>query len=133
VTSQLNFLTLQHVLRLHRRCLEEHGGQAGVRDMGLVQAAIAMPQAGFGGQLMHPDLASQAAAYMFHLCKNHGFIDGNKRVAVAAAEAFLFLNGHEYTQDDERLEQLVLQVASGTIEKAQLIDQLGKPQKLPQP
>ncbi|MEM6393809.1 MAG: type II toxin-antitoxin system death-on-curing family toxin [Planctomycetota bacterium] len=111
------FVSYAQVRRLHRLCLEQHGGQDGLRDPGLVEAAVGMPQSTFAGQLLHPDLAAQASAYLFHLCRNHGFLDGNKRVAVGTAETFLRLNGYRFSQSDDELESLIVGVASGELDK----------------
>ena len=87
------FLALGEVVELHRRMVEEFGGSAEVRDMGLLQSALAMPMAQFGGEYLHPDLAAMGAAYLFHIACNHPFVDGNKRIAATAARVFLKMNG----------------------------------------
>jgi len=120
------FLTLDEVLQLHAESLEEFGGSAGVRDIALIESAIATPRQMFGGEYLHPDLASMAAAYLFHLASNHGFIDGNKRVGARAAYVFLALNGSEVDFPLDATEQLVLGVARGEISKAQVADFLRK-------
>ena len=110
------FLTLDHVLRLHRRQIEKFGGDEGVRDLGLIDSAIAQPQQSFGGQYLHKGLAEMAAAYLFHLVSNHGFVDGNKRIGAAAALVFLELNGIDTDAIDEaQLEALTVAVASGAL------------------
>lgn len=111
------FLTIDLLLRLHRRVTEEFGGDQGIRDRGLLESAAAMPQAQFGGQFLHPSLPAMAAAYLFHLCKNHPFIDGNKRAALAAAEVFLILNGRTLDATDDELYELTIGVAEGRISK----------------
>ena len=87
------FLNLAEVVELHRRGIEQFGGPPEIRDLGLLESALAMPAAGFGGQYLHPDLATMAAAYLFHLVTNHAFIDGNKRIGAIAASTFLLMNG----------------------------------------
>jgi death-on-curing protein len=114
------FLTLDEVLQLHAESLQHFGGDDGIRDMGLIESAIAMPQQGFAGQYLHPDLAAMAAAYLFHLASNHGFVDGNKRVGARAAYVFLALNGCEVDFPLDQTEQLVLGVAKGEITKEQV-------------
>ncbi len=89
------FLSVEMVMQIHQRVIEEFGGDMGLRDRGLLESAVAMPQSTFGGSFLHIDLADKAAAYLFHLCANHAFIDGNNRVAVAAAEVFILANGCE--------------------------------------
>ena len=78
-----------------------------------------MPQAGFGDELMHPTLFEQAAAYLFHLCKNHPFVDGNKRVALAVSLAFLGMNEVEVEATEDAIVELVLGVATGAVSKAE--------------
>lgn len=82
------FPLLDDVLRIHDRQIEVFGGSTGVRDLGLLESALAQPQATFGGELLHPTLPEQAAAYLYHLAKNHPFIDGNKRTAFAVMDMF---------------------------------------------
>jgi death-on-curing protein len=114
------FLTLDEVLQLHAESLDHFGGAQGIRDITLIESAIATPRQVFGGRYLHPDLASMAAAYLFHLASNHGFIDGNKRVGTRAASVFLALNGCEVDFPLEETEQLVLGVAKGEISREQV-------------
>lgn len=111
------FLTLAEVLDLHEDSIRRYGGTSGVRDMGLLQSALAVPQATFGGQYLHPDLPSMAAALLFHLVQNHPFLDGNKRTGLAAARVFLILNGLQFNPLNKDLEALVLAVADGSADK----------------
>src|SRR5437879_5621549 len=94
-----DFLTVADILGLHERLIEVYGGQPGVRDHGLLESAVAMPQFTFGGAPLHDDIFSMAAAYLFHIVKNHPFLDGNKRAGTAAAIVFLELNGVTLTVD----------------------------------
>ena len=114
-------LTIEHVLAVHSRMIEHFGGDPGIRDEGLLASAVAMPAARFGGKWLHGGIAPQAAAYLFHLCKNHAFVDGNKQTALAAAEVFVRLNARKLAASDEQLEQLTIGVADGTISKAETI------------
>ena len=93
--NDVAFFSTDDLLCIHARMIQEFGGSPGLRDRGLLESACAMPSASFGGQLLHDGLPAMAAAYLFHLCKNHPFVDGNKRVAFGAMEVFLMLNGHE--------------------------------------
>ncbi|MBD0334220.1 MAG: type II toxin-antitoxin system death-on-curing family toxin [Cyanobacteria bacterium Co-bin13] len=111
-------------LRIHQRQIERFGGSQGVRDNGLLESALAQPQSTFSGQLLHPTLHEQAAAYLYHLAKNHPFVDGSKRTAYAVTETFLRLNGYTLTLDDEQAFQLVLDVAQSQLEKDALARQL---------
>jgi len=118
-------LTVEDVLEVHRRVIEEFGGDPGLRDRGLLESAVAMPRSTFGGQELHADLAEKAAAYFFHLCGNHPFVDGNKRVAVAAAELFLLINQHELVAGDESVEELAMGTANGSVSKALVAEFFG--------
>ena len=113
------FLEIDEVVEIHRDQIARYGGSQGLRDMELLQSALAMPQAGSGGQYFHADLFEMAGAYVFHIASNHPFIDGNKRVAAMAAFTFLKLNG--LTMEPSSLaafEEMVLAVASGAATKA---------------
>ena len=116
------FLSVDCVLEIHRRVIEEFGGDPGLRDRGLLGSAVAMPQSTFGGKDLHAGLAEKAAAYHFHLCANHPFIDGNRRVAVAAAEVFLLMNGQELSASDDDVGELTLGVANVRISKEQVTE-----------
>ena len=116
------FLSVDDVLAIHGRIIEEFGGDPGLRDRGLLESAVAMPQSTFGGADLHAGLAGKAAAYHFHLCANHAFVDGDKRVAVVAAEVFLLTNGHELSVSDDEIEELTLGVAGGQLSKDQVIE-----------
>jgi len=107
------FLSLGEVLEIHRDQIERYGGRPGLRDLGLLQSALAMPAAMFSGQYLHNDLYEMAAAYLFHITQNHPFVDGNKRTGVVAAIVFLSLNSIEFDADEQELEKIVLQVAQG--------------------
>jgi len=112
------FLTLDEVLAIHAHQVSRYGGALGIRDRGLLESALAMPQATFGDEILHPSLHEQAAAYLFHIVKNHPFIDGNKRVGLASCLAFLRLNAVRVRASDDDLVDLVLGVASGDRSKA---------------
>ncbi len=111
------FLSIENVLSIHDRMLQEFGGMPDVADRGLLESAVTMPTAGFAGEFLHKNLPAMAAACLFHICKNHPFFDGNKRVAVVASEVFLNINGMKLDVDNEELKQLCLGVAAGEISK----------------
>ena len=115
----LRFLTIQEVLYFHHAQMEQFGGSMGVRDPGLLESALAQPCASFGGEYLHRGLFEMAAAYLYHIVQNHPFVDGNKRVGLESALAFLALNGVEIDAPDDDLESLVLAVASGQADKTQ--------------
>jgi len=114
------FLTLDEVLAIHAHVVERYGGRPGIRDIGLLESALAMPAATYAGQWLHPTLHEMAAAYCFHLVKNHPFLDGNKRVGLATALAFLALNGQRVVASDDALVELILGVVDGTTGKADI-------------
>jgi len=120
--TQPVFLTLDEVLALHADQIDRYGGSAGVREIGLLESALAAPRATFGGEYLHDSLPEMAAAYLFHLSRNHPFLDGNKRAGLAAAIAFLGLNGLWLDDDPEELADQVLRVAEGTMPKSELAE-----------
>ena len=112
------FLTLDEITDIHRDQIARYGGSEGIRDFGMLQSAIAMPAAGFGGQFLHADLCEMAAACLFHIVQNRPFIDGNKRVGAVAAYVFLSLNNVRLTADAVSYADLVLSVACGKTPKS---------------
>ncbi len=108
-------LTLDIVAEIHTEALRRFGGLDGVRDLTLLESAVAAPQATFGGASVFGDLTEVAAAYLFYLCRNHPFIDGNKRAALGACILFLRLNGLETKPDGPEWEALIMNVASGML------------------
>ena len=116
------YLTAAQVLFIHDRLIDETGGSGGIRDLGLLAAAVARPQATFDGVDLYPDLFSKAAALMASLVNNHPFIDGNKRVGITAAGLFLRLNGYRLTATNAALESFTLQVAQGKLTVDKMAD-----------
>ena len=114
------FLSIDEVVALHDLQLEHFGGLSGLRDIGLLESAVAMPQAGFGGIYAHADVFEMAAAYLFHLVKNHPFLDGNKRVGFHAAYVFLSLNGVTLEMPEDAAYDLVIATAEGRASKAEI-------------
>ena len=110
-------LTVEIVKEIHGAALEAFGGAGGIRDEGLLHSAVAAPQATFGGQSPFADLAEVAGAYLFYLCRNQAFVDGNKRTAMTAAIVFLRINDVEPVPDSEKWEQLVLDVAASRLDR----------------
>jgi death-on-curing protein len=109
------FLSLSQVIRLHTRALAEHGGQDGVREPGLVDSALASAQNTFW--YARGDLFDIAAAYAFHLAESQAFVDGNKRVAAAAALVFLEINGIRLLSATDELEYAMIQIAHRQLDK----------------
>ncbi|SPE56410.1 Death-on-curing family protein (modular protein) [Verrucomicrobia bacterium] len=115
--NQCFHLTVEIVREIHVEAIAKFGGSVGVRDLTLLESAVAAPQATFGGKSTYSHLADVAAAYLYYLCQNHPFIDGNKRTALGACIVFLRLNGAEPKPDGPEWEELVLVIAAGTIDR----------------
>ena len=115
--SAPRFLTLDEVIALHDDQIRRYGGGHGLRDVKLLLSALAMPAASFDGIWLHERVSDQAAAYLFHIVRNHPFVDGNKRTGLITAIAFLGLNGQAVTADGEELAERVEGVAAGTVGK----------------
>lgn len=122
--AEPSFLTLAEVIDIHADQLRRYGGQPGLRDRGLLESALAQPEASFGGEWLHPALHDMAAAYAYHLCQNHPFVDGNKRTALACALVFLEMNGAAVLDPKGVLKNAMLAVASGKMDKAALANRL---------
>ena len=114
------FLTLDEVLSLHEDQIRRFGGSYGVRDVALLESAIGSAAATFGGEFLHASIFEMAAAYLYGICKNHAFVDGNKRTAVAAALIFLDMNGVEVDVNENDFYNLVIGVAEGRFSKAEV-------------
>jgi death-on-curing protein len=117
----MRFLTLGEVLALHRRILAESGGTSGVRDLGAIASAISQPKVSAGGQDAYPSLIDKAAALGYSLIRNHGFLDGNKRIAHAAMEVFLVMNDMEIAASIDAQERFILSLAAGEISRESLV------------
>lgn len=111
--------TVGIVREIHAEAIARFGGSDGVRDSALLESAVAAPQASFGGRSPYRDLTEVAAAYLYYLCRNHPFVDGNKRAALGSCIVFLRLNGVEPKPDGPEWEELVLAIASGSLDRNQ--------------
>ena len=112
------FLHIDEVLEFHRDLVETYGGSHGVRDLSLFQSALAMPEAGMGGVYFHADIYEMAAAYLFHIVKNHPFVDGNKRTGSMTAVQFLHLNHVTLEAPGRAFESIILAVAESRAVKS---------------
>jgi death-on-curing protein len=119
-----SFLTLAEIVEIHKNQIELYGGSLGVRDLHLLQSAVAQPEASFAGKWLHSDLLEMAAAYAFHICQNHPFLDGNKRTALAAALVFLELNRISISDPKGILYDAVMKMASGRMDKKDFAETL---------
>jgi death-on-curing protein len=112
------FLTLDEVLSLQAEQIHLFGGSSGIRDLGLLESAMGSVEATFDDSFLHETLFAMAAAYLYGICRNHPFLDGNKRTAVSAALTFLDMNGIEVDADEDAFYALVIGVAEGRVSKA---------------
>lgn len=115
--DEKTFLTLAEVVEVHKDQVERYGGHPGIRDINLLLSALAMPQASFNGEFLHRDIFEMAAAYAFHICNNHPFIDVNKRTALVCALVFLELNATRIADLDGMLYGTMMHIASGRLDK----------------
>ncbi|AFY71774.1 death-on-curing family protein [Thalassoporum mexicanum PCC 7367] len=123
---KIRYITVEEAIMLHEDQLQSDGGTSGIRDVGLLESALAQPQASFFGELLHPNISDQAAAYVFHIAKNHPFVDGNKRTAFAVCSAFLLVNGYDFNIAIDELKEIILNVANGSLSKEQLLEIFSK-------
>lgn len=119
---EIRFLSVENVFAIHDSTIREEGGSHGIRDLGLLQSAVTMPQATMFGAYLHEGLAGMASAYLFHLCQNHPFIDGNKRTAAFTTLLFLSLNGvaDDDLPNEADMERVTLAIASGEMGKEEV-------------
>ena len=115
-----DFLTVDDVLIIYEDQINQFGGSFGLRDRALLESAIAQPQISFDGIFVHIDLFQMAASYLYHLTSNHPFVDGNKRIGLAAALVFLEINGIEILKGTDELYELTMRVACGAVNKQEV-------------
>jgi len=120
--TQPKFILLEQVVALHKLQVDQFGGTHGVKDQGLLLSALAQPESGLGENYFHKDHYEMAAAYLFHLVKNHAFYDGNKRIAALTSAVFLQINGFMVTADENEFEKLVLDAAQSLVTKAEIAE-----------
>ncbi len=116
------FISYGQVLEIHELHRISTGGLIGVRDPNLLDSALAQPEASFGGMFLHDTLYAMASAYLFHVVKNHPFVDGNKRVGLATALSFLEVNGWIIDQPTSMLEEMTLAVADSRLTKQEVAE-----------
>jgi death-on-curing protein len=117
-----DFLSTDDILALHADQVELYGGEHGVRDLGLLDSAVAQPQASFGGRHLHEFPFEMAAAYLYHIVQNHPFLDGNKRTGTVAALVFLDINDVEINAPRGSLYELTMSVATAQAGKAEIAE-----------
>ena len=116
----IRFIPVAAALEIHDALIDAYGGAKGIRDYGLLLSALEMPKSSYGGQELHPTLFDKAAAYLYHVVKNHPCIDGNKRTASALALIFLEMNEVKIRIDARDFEELVVATAEGLISKKEI-------------
>ena len=116
----VRFIPDEIVLLVHADLIRRYGGQAGIRDRGLLSSALAQPQTTSGGKFLHKTIFDKAAAYGFHVCRNHPFVDGNKRVAFVLMDIFLRRNGYELAACEDEAYVTMMALADGRLTKLQL-------------
>lgn len=114
------YLSLENILAIHEEMIHSYGGRKGIREKNLLLSALEQPKCMFNGQYLNKTIFEKAASYLFHICKNHPFIDGNKRTALVSAFVFLDLNQYEVHASEEEFEELVMGVAEGSIKKSEV-------------
>ncbi|BAU12509.1 death-on-curing family protein [Leptolyngbya sp. NIES-3755] len=114
------FIEIADVMRIHDSIIDRYGGASGIRDLDLLDSALAQPQVTFAGELLHPTIWDQAAAYLFHISMNHPFLDGNKRTAFAIADTFLRINGYVLDLTEDEKFEFVIRVVTGNLNKDEI-------------
>jgi len=120
----MEYLTSAEVLLIHARLIQRTGGVSGVRDVGLLESAVARPQATFGQNDLYPDVWSKAAALMHSLIKNHPFVDGNERTALTATAMFLELNDYTLAASNDAVLAFTMHVAVDRVELTEMAEWL---------
>lgn len=124
--NQCIHLTVDIVIEIQEAALHHFGGAQGLRDRALLESAVAAPQACFGGASIFQSTVDVAAGYLFYICSNHPFVDGNKRAALGACLVFLQLNGYSPAPDGADWENLTLAVAAGALSREEVTTALQK-------
>lgn len=118
------FLSVEDVLFVHNDQIFNYGGEASIRQLPLLESAVSQPEQSFGDKYLHEDIYEMAAAYLYHICQNHPFADGNKRSALSAALVFLELNNISIVDPEGKLYQLTIDTATGVTDKKKIAMEL---------
>jgi death-on-curing protein len=124
--KNINFIPKDVILHFHEQLIQLYGGSLGIRNEQLLDSALEQPKTTFNGSYLHDNIFKMAAAYGFHLCKNHSFVDGNKRIALVAMDIFLQKNGHEITAPEKEAYKIIIALSSGELSKDELTNWLKK-------
>lgn len=125
-TKKISFLTTSQVLFIHDQMVKRFGGSHGIRDMGLVESAVARPQATFGGKYLYFSIFDKAAALLQSLLKNHPFVDGNKRTALTSSGLFLWKNDYKLINNHKEEVEFAVKVDNGNLTVEQISKWLEK-------
>ena len=118
--KNVNFIPKKVILYFHEQLIQIYGGSPGDRDESLLDSAIQQPKSSFDGNYLHNGIFEMASAYGFHLCKNHPFIDGNKRVALVAMDTFLQNNGYEISASEKETYKIIIELSAEKLSKSEL-------------
>jgi death on curing protein len=118
--NEIAFLTKDQILHLHRNAIRDYGGSDSIRDINMLDSALAQPKATFDGKYLHGNIYLMASAYFFHISQNQPFMDGNKRTGLLAMYTFLRINGFLLDTENEIIYPILLQVAEGRLDKDDL-------------
>ncbi len=114
------FIPRYIIISIHEQLIDLYGGISGIQNEGLLDSALEQPKIIFDGNYLHDSLIKMAAAYGFHLCMNHPFVDGNKRIALVAMDTFLQRNGYEISASEKEVYEVIIKLASGKLTKNEL-------------
>ncbi len=120
----IHLVTLEQILILHQRVIEETGGAIGIRDQGILESALVQPLMSYAGQELYPTLIEKVTALGFSLINNHPFVDGNKRIGHATMEVTLLMNGFEIQADVDTQEAVILAVAASEMDRQSFLEWL---------
>ena len=118
--KNINFIPKNIILYFHQKLIETYGGTTGIRDEKLLDSALEQPKATYQGKYLHDNIYKMAAAYGYHLCNNHPFIDGNKRIALVAMDVFLQINGFEISTSEKNAYKIIIKLSKSELTKNEL-------------
>ena len=126
MNENYRFLSEEDILYIHNNQINLYGGESGIRSQELLNSAVSHVRTEFAGVKLYKNLIEIASAYIYHICQNHCFIDGNKRTALVAGLVFLNLNGFDILDPEEKLYQMMLDITEGKIGKSEIQKILGQ-------
>jgi len=118
--KEVVFIPRDIIVSIHEQLIDLYGGISGIQNEGLLDSALEQPKIMYDGDYLHDSLIKMAAAYGFHLCMNHPFVDGNKRIALVAMDIFLQRNGYEISASEKEVYEVIIKLAAGKLTKNEL-------------